>query len=788
MRLALTVALGVICAWSHAELITTLSGLNSREEVDLFCSHVRQCMAEPVREPRTEGDGAMRVRFYGHPSLETDPQVAANKNRAGLRYCNWAPYHLLMLDLHNTEPETVELVLFCRSGAAEFTQSVVLPPGRWTTAEVAVSGLRDAGLDPAAVDALGLRLPNAVRSRPARIVVDNVRLVGADEERIAQAREAEDELNRRRPPAGRVRTEAAEMVVRPQEALGTVSRRVQAPVIAAPEVLVVGGGLAGVAAAVTAARMGADVLLVERSGALGGMATTGLVPPAFSRGLTRGIVEEFCVRLKEAGGEAEMWNPEIMKYVLLDMMQQSGARLMLYSLAVGAIVEDGAVRGILVEGKAGPQAIRANIIIDATGDADVAAWAGAPFEIGRGRDEETQTQTLVFLLGNVDTRKLLPAWKTLPDLAKEARAKGDLTTPFAGGAAIQEVVAGEHGVVNINSINVPQVSGLKVEDLTYAHVEAHREAVKLVDFYRKYVPGCQDCYLLQTAEFIGVRESRRIVGEYTLSAEEVLCGAEFRDAIARGFYPVDIHAADGTGDAAGARLSRHYEIPYRCLVPLGVENLLVAGRPISVDHVAHGSTRVMGTTMPIGEAAGAAAALCLKKGRTPRELPGHQVRRALRSLQAWPTVGSQVADNLALATRGTVATADSIYSEARNYTPGAAIDGLVTDDQRSRWLSGDNPPPHWLRLDFAEPVSFRRVRLHLYAHAASADLGQYVPRSFEVQVPEGEGWRTVASVEENTQVRALVEFEPVRAGSLRVLFTTSCPADHIVRLREIEVH
>ncbi len=576
-------------------------------------------------------------------------------------------------------------------------------------------------------------------------------------------------------------------VVRPRATGKKIKRQVLAPVVATPEVLVVGGGLAGVAAAVTAARMGADALLVERTGALGGMATSGLVPPAFRPDLSQGLVADFCRRLDEIGGPAENRNPELMKYVLLQMMQESGARLMLYSLAVDAIVRNSVIRGVIVENKSGAQALLANIVIDCTGDGDVAAWAGAPFEIGRGRDDETQTQTLVFLLGNVNTRELLPARSQLPDLVRTARSAGDFQSRFAGGAAIQPVVVGEHGVVNVNSINIPQVSGLKVEDLTYAHVEAHMEAVQLVDFYRKYVPGCQDCYLLSTAELIGVRESRRIVGEYVLTGEDVLAGAEFRDGIARGFYPLDIHGADATGDAAGARLAKPYEIPYRCLVPQRIDNLLVAGRCISADHVAHGSLRVMGTTMPLGEAAGCAAALCLARGCTPRELDGRRVRRMLRSLGAWPRYGLHVPDNLALAAHGTVAVADSVLP-THGLPAANAIDGLVTRGQESRWLSDRTAPPHWIELHFPQPTEFDRVKLHFYSHAGDPYNPQYASPEFEVQVRRKDAWHTVARVRDNEDLRPEVVFGAVTAQVMRVLFTVPCQSDNIVRLREIEVH
>ncbi|MCE5217565.1 FAD-dependent oxidoreductase [bacterium] len=772
----------LMTAAGAAEEVSLISGLDNRPQVDEFIGNLRSAMAEPVTEPRTEGSGAMRVRLFGHPSLETPPQFSATSVRGGLRYCDWRPYQQLLLDVYNLDEAPLQLVLFARSSAKEYTLPLSLPPGAWTTVRVPVADVQAAGVDTAAMTALGLRLDSGRRTQASRIVLDNVRLTGADVAAIRATRAREDAAYRVRPRPQPLRTPAVESVAELLTDKGKVRRVVDAPVVANPEVLVVGGGLAGVAAVVTAARMGADALLIERAGSLGGMATTGLVPPAFRKELNEGIVAEFLKRLEQVGGTAEMWNPEIMKVVLLDMVRESGAKLMLYTTAVDAIVRDNVIRGVMVEGKSGPQAILSRIVIDCTGDGDVAAWAGAPFEIGRGRDEETQTQTLVFLLGNVDTTKLLPARPKLPDLVAKARAEGGLTTRFAGGAAIQPVILGEHGVANINSINIPQVSGLKVDDLTYSHIEAQREALQLVDFYRKYVPGCEGCYLLQSAEFIGVRESRRIVGEYVLTGEDVLQGATFRDAISRGFYPIDIHAADGTGDAAGIHLSRSYEIPYRCLVPKKIANLLVAGRCISADHVAHGSVRVMGTTMPIGEAAGCAAALCIAKNRSPRSLQGDQIRRRLEDFSSWPSPGTQVPDNLALSSKGTVASADSIFS---GNAPDNAIDGLVTTSQSSRWLSDYSDPPHWLQLDFSAPQTVKQVKLYFFDPEGDTI---YLARGLEVQVQQEGKWRTVAAVTDNAQLRPTLNFAPVTTGALRVVFTTGCAGDNMIRLREVEVH
>ncbi|MFW6163654.1 MAG: FAD-dependent oxidoreductase, partial [Planctomycetota bacterium] len=510
------------------------------------------------------------------------------------------------------------------------------------------------------------------------------------------------------------------------------------------------------------------------------------VPPAMRPKLTHGLVAEFDRRMQDKGGATQSRNPELMKQVFLEMVQEAGVKLLFYTLATDAIVEEGVIRGVIAETKAGPQAFLGGIVIACTGDGDIAARAGAPFELGRGRDSETQAMTLVFLLGNVDTSKIARG-EAFRKIVHQARKDGALTgVPYGGGAAIAPVVRGPHGVVNVNSVNIPMVSGLRPDDLTYAHVECHREIMAFVEFFRKYVPGCQDAYVLATGASIGVRESRRILGEYVLTGADVLTARRFPDDVTRGFYPLDIHGADRTGDGAGARLRRSYGIPYRCLVPRKIDNLLVAGRCISTDHIAHGTIRVMGTTAALGEAAGTAAALCIRERVAPRDLDFDLLAAALKRHDAWPEPEEKVADNYALVTRGAKATADS-YLPGRPRTAVGAIDGIVTQSQASRWLSDDSEEPHWLVIDFGQPRRISRVRLYCYDPENAGN--RYVLADYQLQVDAGQGtWRAVATIEGNAEARPLHTFEPVTTRRLRLHITRACRADSIARLREIEVH
>ncbi len=768
------------------EVVTVLNSFDSAETIDRFCGHVRHAYVQPVREPRREGAGACKIDFLMHHGSDGPAYIRAYYSRGDLPYGNWTPYLALRCDLRHdgAAPVTVHLVL--RDGANKaLDRALTLAPGQWQAVELPVAKLKAAGLAVHHIERVELeQRPNEL-TRPNSVCLDHLRLVGTNAGAIAAARAEEDKTaDQRTRPYPRVMPTRG--IVPRLEAKGTIRQVREVPVTHETEVIVVGGGMAGVAAAVAAGREGAKVLLIERFGALGGMATLNYVPPAMRPTLTRGLVAEFDRRMEAKGGAAERRNPELMKQVFLEMLQEAGAKLLFYTLATDAIVADGVIQGVIAETKAGPQAFLGRIVIDCTGDGDIAARAGAPFELGRGRDAETQAMTLVFLLGNVDTSKIARG-DAFRKLVYQARAAGDLEhVPYGGGAAIAPVVRGPHGVVNVNSINIPMLSGLRPDDLTYAHVECHREIMAFVDFFRKYVPGCQDAYVLATGASIGVRESRRVLGEYVLTGADVLTARRFPDDVTRGFYPLDIHGADGTGDGAGARLRRSYGIPYRCLVPRKIDNLLVAGRCISSDHIAHGSLRVMGTTTALGEAAGAAAALCIRERVPPRKLDFGLLAAALKRRDARPEPEEKVADNYALLAQGAKATADSFFP-GRPKTAVGAIDGIVTKSQASRWLSADTKEPHWLVIDFGQPRRISRVRLYCFDPENAGD--RYFLCDYQLQVDDGQGnWRAVATVAANAKARPLHTFAPVTTRRLRLHITKACRADSIVRLREIEVH
>jgi FAD dependent oxidoreductase len=435
------------------------------------------------------------------------------------------------------------------------------------------------------------------------------------------------------------------------------------------DVLVVGGGNAGCAAALAAARNGARVLLAERYGFLGGTATASMVGPwmTFHSGEDRivgGIAQEIVERLVLRGGSPghvrdasdyvptiTPFDPEIHKALLFEMMRESGVALLLHAWFLDAIVDESRVAGARVATVGGIRELRAKRTIDATADAYVAASAGVPTQQGDARGR-VQPASLMFRLSHVDftalshyvrqypdqmrsslktherTPDALTAVAGLYDLWEAARERGAVDVPREVVSFFATPYADE---VTVNMTRVVGVDPLDPDDLTRAEVEARAQVMQLLDFFRRDVPGFANARIAATATQIGVRESRRIEGEYTLTADDVLNARAFDDAVARSAYPIDIHNPAGSGTtthrlAPGAS----YEIPYRCLVPKKVDDLLVAGRCISTTHEALASTRLTPTVMTLGQAAGTAMALSVQHGVSPRALDPWLLREKLR--------------------------------------------------------------------------------------------------------------------------------------------------------------
>ena len=437
------------------------------------------------------------------------------------------------------------------------------------------------------------------------------------------------------------------------------------------EVLVVGGGPAGFGAAMGAAAAGADVVLVERYGFLGGNATAALVMPLMSfhnevrqavggddnrllptdhgegEPVVAGVLWMLLDRLVRARGAIPPdpstgytvpFDPELFKLVTYDMLDGCGVRLLLHSFASDLLrLPDGGSR-VVFEGKSGPVVLDADVVVDCTGDGDLAAAAGAPYEIGRPEDGLTQPMTLMFRLGNVDrpgfldyVREHPDQWKGvhgLWDLIRTARDAGELDLPRED---ILFFATPHPDEVSVNSTRCGGL-GISVWDLTRAELTMHRQLAQIARFLHDRVPGFDASYVIQSGVQVGVRETRRVLGDYQLTGEDVLGARDFDDVIARGAYPVDIHNPNGRGTIL-RRLPQgaSYDIPLRTLLPRDVDGLLVAGRCISGDHVAHSSYRIMPISMATGQAAGVCAALAARTGKAPREIPAEQVQRVLRA-------------------------------------------------------------------------------------------------------------------------------------------------------------
>jgi glycine/D-amino acid oxidase-like deaminating enzyme len=412
----------------------------------------------------------------------------------------------------------------------------------------------------------------------------------------------------------------------------------QIPCAASAEVIVIGGGPAGICAAVAAAEQGADTLLVERYGFLGGMATAGLICPFMSytsgdvqvnAGLFQRILDMLDARGARGGAEPDraQFDPQVLKLVLDDLARDAGVRLLLHTMMVDAVAEEGRISQAVVAGKSGLQALEAGVYVDASGDGDLAARAGVRFEMGRPEDGLCQPMSLFFRMAGVD-RERVPDIGKITELYRAQKAAGQIHNPRDEFHRI--IPTTRPGEVTFNATRVLGHDGTDAWSLTDAEMQGRRQVQELVRFLLGHVPGFEHAYLVSIAPQTGVRETRRIMGDYVLSGDDFDRAAKFDDAVARGCFSIDIHNPTGTG-IIGRHMPKGqwYDIPYRCLTPDGLDNLLVAGRPISCDHEMHGSVRVMPIAMCTGEAAGVAAALGAIGGTTTRQVDVQLLRRTL---------------------------------------------------------------------------------------------------------------------------------------------------------------
>ncbi len=394
------------------------------------------------------------------------------------------------------------------------------------------------------------------------------------------------------------------------------------------DLIVAGGGFTGVAAAISAAREGLKVLILEKSGFLGGAACNCYVNPFMKYrigrngeryAINRGLFLKFVDELDRMGGlhdDRMMFNEEYLKLIFDRMTKAYGVDVRFHSHIIEVKREGSRIVSVTAAGKADRREYAAAYFIDATGDADVAALAGCPYKIGREGDNQCQPMTLCFRMANVDVEKVLKNKQGINELYQKAQREGKIKNPR------EDILKFRHSskdVLHLNSTRIINRCPVDVDDLSAAEMEAREQVYELYQFLKENVDGCRESCLLASAPEIGVRESRMIVGDYTITGEDLLSCTKFEDSIACGAYQIDIHNPDGTGTTL-IRIpdDNFYTIPYRALLPQGVDNLLAAGRCISSTHEAQSAYRIMPICCSIGEGAGIAAAVAFQNGTDTR--------------------------------------------------------------------------------------------------------------------------------------------------------------------------
>ena len=457
------------------------------------------------------------------------------------------------------------------------------------------------------------------------------------------------------------------------------------PVLMSTDIVVVGGGTTGPFAAISAARQGKHVVMIERFGSLGGNLTLGLNTKP-SGALLGGLPLEIWNLARSAGGAGDDYmaltktggvkiaspcDPEIMKILLTRLCVDAGVQILFETFVSAPVIEGGAITGVIVESKAGRQVINAKVVIDCSADGDMAAKANAPFVMGSGGSEETmQPVSMYFTMSHVDLQRLadwsrtsddIPA-RAIPDTA-EGLGYGLWLTGFnkslrkfqeETGIKLQRdniTLKTANGLMYVNGTRVQDVDIFSPAEFSAAIVECYRQIEGVAKFLRERIPGFEHAGIGQISGALGVRETRHVLGEYTLTGDDTLQGHSFVDSIAVDASALDIH--DPKGGDVDFRGLPPYEIPYRCMVPLKVEQLLIAGRAISADHTAHARSRNMPACMATGQAAGIAAAVAIDEGVTVRKVPVAKVQAILRSLDM-PLHASEIRDGKARSARETV--------------------------------------------------------------------------------------------------------------------------------------
>jgi hypothetical protein len=432
----------------------------------------------------------------------------------------------------------------------------------------------------------------------------------------------------------------------------------QLPIYGEYDVAVLGGGPAGIAAAVAAARAGRRTLLIERYGFLGGMGTAagvtnfcGLHANVFGEmhRVVQGIASDLLARIDWLGGLnaphlilgkifAQAYDTAAYKIAADDLLAAHKVDILFHALGAGVVMDQSRrIDVLLVETKGGRQAVRADIFIDCSGDGDLAAWAGAPFEVGDS-DGHMLYPSMMFRLNGIDPERAGEAWRTIPALMEQAEAAGTHKFPRKG-AIVRPQKSQIEWRVNFTQLareDGSAVNGLDPDQLTRGEIEGRRQAAAAFEFLRT-VPGFEKSYIVDLPPQLGIRETRRVRGGYQLSGEDVLGCVSFEDSIGVNGWPMEQHiAGDVVFRFPPIPQSRGFnELPYRMLVPEGVDNLLMAGRCASMTHEGQSAARVSGACFAMGEAAGSAAALALSGNTIPRDIAVEKLQQALQEQGAF---------------------------------------------------------------------------------------------------------------------------------------------------------
>ena len=405
------------------------------------------------------------------------------------------------------------------------------------------------------------------------------------------------------------------------------------------DLIVVGGGLTGVAAAVAASRQGLSVLLLEQDGSLGGAMSNSFVFPFMRytywedekwKYLSAGIFKEMVERHRSIGGCSKYgWQPELFKMMLDDMIVEAGVDILFHTRVVNVVMDGRELKSVLAASKSGTLEIRAKFFIDASGDGELMALSGCAYQLGREEDNLCQPMTTCFRLSNVNMEKYYEEIPGLQKLYNEKQKTGEISNPRENMLIMGEV---SRGVLHFNTTRIVKHNPVDPTELSRAEMEARKQVLELYNFLRQNSEAFRESAIVSVAQNIGVRESRKLLGVHVLTADDLKSLTIFDDSIALGNYDIDIHNPEGTGTYIYSfPKEAYYSIPYRSLLPRETDNLLVAGRCLSATHEAHSAVRIMPICTCMGEAAGAAAAQAVHTGKNAHTLDIQAVQQILEA-------------------------------------------------------------------------------------------------------------------------------------------------------------